>query len=296
MKYITVTLNPAIDINYCIDEPLAIGSLNRCSKMSELQYSGKGINVSRELFRLGIDSKMVCILRGDNGKKAFDSFVKEELNVHAVFADGKMRKNISVVDKDGVGTDINEVGEEIDFDSIVKFLSLYEKLISETGQKTVIISGSVPPGFRKDIYKMLVLNARKNGAYVILDADKEFLINGIEGKPNLIKPNENELYTLTGWKLGEDEGQKRISALAAASVIYEKTGIEVLCTLGSCGSIFVGKEGQFACPAKKTDIRRTKGAGDMFLARFIYERFEKYRSIADAMRIASEKTARNLSL
>lgn len=296
MKYITVTLNPTVDRTYSLDSPISLGNINRCCEMSKCSYSGKGINVSRELFRLGVDSKMVCILRGEEGKKAFYSMTGEDLNVHAVIADGRMRHNVSFIDPNGVGTDINEAGDELDIDSIVKFFALYDKLISETGQKTVILSGSTPPGFRLDIYKMLSINARKKGAYVILDADKELLINGLEGHPNLIKPNENELFALTGWKLSGDEGQKRISALAAASVIYEKSGIEVLCTLGESGSVYVGKEGQFACPARKTSVKRTKGAGDMYLARFIYERFEKHRSIADAMRTASEKTARNLSI
>ena len=296
MKYITVTLNPTIDQTYRIENPLVAGGLNRAEEMSTLSYSGKGINVSRELFRLGIDSKMMCILRGENGEDAYDSFIDENLNVFAVKAGGRMRRNISVVSSDGVGTEINEPGEEVELDTVVKFFGLYDRVINEPGQKTIIISGSTPPGFRNDIYKQLVLNARKKGAYVILDADGDLLKNGLEGKPNLIKPNEKELYELTGWKLTGDDAQVRISALAAASVIYEKTGIEVLCTLGTKGSVFVGKEGQFATPSKEVQVKRTKGAGDMYLARFIYERFERHRSIADAMRTASEKTARNLSI
>ena len=296
MKYITVTLNPAIDRTFLIDSPLCVGELNKSAEMSSVMYSGKGINVSRELFRLGIDSKMICLLRGEDGDAAYDSLVGENLNVYAVKTGGRMRRNISSVDSCGVGTEINEPGEEVELESVVRFLGIYDKLISEPGQKTVIISGSTPPGFRKDIYKMLVLNARKKGAYVILDADSDLLVNGLEGKPNLIKPNEKELYALTGWKLSGDEAQIRISALAAASVIYEKTGIEVLCTLGAKGSVFVGKEGQFACPAKKVEIKRSKGAGDMYLARFIYERFEKHRSVVDAIKTATEKTARNLSI
>lgn len=296
MKYITVTLNPSIDRIYKLDNPLSLGEVNRCCEMSEFSYSGKGINVSKELFRLGVDSKTVCILRGEEGKAAFNSLSGENLNILAVFADGKMRRNISLIDSNGKSTDVNEAGEKIDMESTVKFFALFDKLISEPGQKTVIISGSTPPGFRSDVYKMLVINAKKKGAYVILDADKELLINGLEGKPNLIKPNEDELFALTGWKLNGDEGQKRIAALAAASVIYEKSGIEVLCTLGTSGSVYVGKDGQFACPARKAEVKRTKGAGDMYLARFIYERFEKHRSVADAMRTASEKTARNLSI
>jgi len=67
--------------------------------------------------------------------------------------------------------------------------------------------------------------------------------------------------------------------------------VEVLCTLGERGSVFAGKEGKFICPATKADAKRFKGAGDVFLARYIYERNERSAGVFDAMKKASEKTA-----
>ncbi len=294
MKYITVTLNPTVDRMYRLNTPFKTGGLNRTDEMSEVSYSGKGINVSRELLKLGADSDMMCILRGSMGEDAYKSFLKEGLSPLAVRASGRLRTNISIVDKDGCDTEINECGEELEFDSVVNFLSLYDKTISQNNEKVVVVSGSTPPGFRKDIYKMLILGAKKNGAYTVLDADGDLLKYGIEGKPDLIKPNEHELSLLTGCSLEGSENAVRLSALAAASVIFEKTGVEVLCTLGSKGSIFVGEEGQFVCPARKTNIKRFKGAGDTFLARFLFERFEKKMGIFDAMKIATEETAKYL--
>lgn len=294
MRYITVTLNPTVDRMYRLSESLKTGTLNRTPEMSEVYYSGKGINVSRELLRLGVDSKMMCILRGASGEEAYKSFIDEGLNPFAVRTSGRLRNNISILDLMGLDTEINEPGEEIDFDSVVKFLALYDKVIEEKEKKAVIVSGSTPPGFRNDIYKMLILNAKKNKAYTVLDADGELLKCGLEAKPHLIKPNEHELSVLTGCSLSGNENQVRLSALAAASVIFEKTGVEVLCTLGARGSVFAGKEGQFVCPAKMANIKRFKGAGDMYLARFIFERFEKGRGIFDAMKIASDKTAERL--
>lgn len=295
MKYITITLNPTVDRLYRLSSPMKTGGLNRACEMSQTVYSGKGINVSRELLRLGVDSKVLCILRGVDGKAAFDSMVSEELNLFPITAEGRMRQNISILDSDGVDTEINEPGDEIEIRDMVKFLALYDKVISEPGQKIVFISGSTPPGFRDDIYKRMTIGAKEKGAYVILDADDSLLKYGLEGKPSLIKPNERELFSLTGKRLDGDEKSMRLEALSAAYMIFEKTGTEVLCTLGAKGSVFAGRDGQFMCPAKSAEIKRFKGAGDMYLARFIYERFERKKSVFDAMKIASEKTARNLS-
>lgn len=291
MKYLTVTLNPAIDRMYRLDTAFETGKLNRAMEMSEMSFSGKGINVSRELFRLGIDSKVLCILQGDDGKKAFASMKKEELNLFPVMTAGRMRRNISIVDKDGVDTELNEPGCPLEKEDLVTFLGLYDRLISDREEKTVIISGSTPPGIRSDIYRNMIKSASEKGAYVILDADGELLKRGIEGRPDLIKPNEKELLGLIGGRFSGSDIQKRTQALAAAILIHEKTGIEVLCTLGALGSVFAGKEGHFACPAKNVEAKRFKGAGDRYLARFLFEKNENGRSTFDAMSIASEATA-----
>ncbi len=294
MKYITVTLNPTVDRMYTLPSSLKTGTLNRALKMSEVSYSGKGINVSRELLRLGVSSDMLCILRGSDGENAEKSFLEEGLVPVFVKTKGKLRNNISFIDPDGCDTEINEPGEPVGFEDIVRFLSIYDNVIETREKKVVIISGSAPPGFRDDIYKMLIVNAEKNKSYTVLDADGELLKFGLEASPCLIKPNEHEIERLTGIKLTGNDEKIRLSALAASSVIFDKTGTEVLCTLGSRGSVFVGKEGHFVCPARNAKIKRFKGAGDMYLARFLYERFEKHRSIFDAMKIASDETAKNL--
>lgn len=295
MKYITVTLNPAIDQTFCIEGKMAIGELNRASSMSEISYSGKGINVSKELRRFGIDSKVLCMIGKDGGDELYNALIKADLNLFPVWYDGKVRRNVSAVDSFGQSFEINEPGDSIDFEYVIKFFALYDKVVNEREGKTVVISGSAPPGFRDDVYRQLVAGAKAAGAKVVLDADGELLKKGLEGKPDLIKPNEKELSALTGHRLDGDDEQIRLSALAAATAIYEKTGVEVLCTLGGRGSVFAGAEGSFICPAPKIEARRFKGAGDIFLARFLYERGELGKGVFDAMKRATEKCAKYLS-
>ena len=291
MKYITVTLNPAIDQSYILSEPFRAGELNRASEMSTVSYSGKGINVSRELLRLGVDSKVLCLIGEENAEEMTSDLRRHHMNLFSVKVPGRVRRNISVVDPDGGVVEINEPGEEIELEDVVRFLSLFDKLINERENKTVIISGSAPPGFRSDIYKRLVIGAKKAGCTVVLDTDGELLTLGAEGKPDLIKPNERELSVLTGRLLGGTGEKLRTSALAASSYLFDETGTAILCTLGENGSVYAGEEGVFACPAKRISIKRFKGAGDCYLARFIYERLERGAGVLSAMEAATEAAA-----
>ena len=294
MKYITVTLNPAIDHSYVLSEPFKTEELNRASSMSEISYSGKGINVSRELVRLGADPKVLCLIGRKGGDEAYERFLAEGLNVFAVRTDGRMRRNVSVIDPYGKSVEINEPGDEIGFEDTLRFFSLYDKLINEEGKKAVIISGSAPPGFRSDVYERLIISASGAGCKVILDADGELLEKGIEGGPDLIKPNAAELSVLTGQKLHGKGESKRLSALAAAAYIYEKTGTAVLCTLGEDGSVYSGPEGKLECEGIPVNIKRFKGAGDIYLARYVYEIFERGADAETAMKKAAKRASEYL--
>ena len=291
MKYITVTLNPAIDQTYTLCEPFVTGDLNRASGMSEISFSGKGINVSKALLKYGVDSKVLCLIGQKDGDEMYRSLRDENLNLFVVRTEGRVRRNISVVSPDSETVEINEPGDEVGFEEVLKFFSLYDKVIQEKESHTVIISGSAPPGFRNDVYKRMTIGAKAAGNTVVLDADGELLRYGLEGKPDLIKPNCEELSVLTGCRIDGGSDEKiRLSALAAATMIFEKTGTEVLCTVGASGSVFAGREGRFECPAVPAKIKRFKGAGDYYLARFLFERQENGRSVSEAMRKASEKT------
>ena len=63
MKYITVTLNPALDMNIALSGPLATEGLNR-SVGAAFSPGGKGINVSKTVFALGGKTLALGILGG----------------------------------------------------------------------------------------------------------------------------------------------------------------------------------------------------------------------------------------
>jgi 1-phosphofructokinase len=68
MKYITVTLNPALDMNIALSGPLATEGLNR-SVGASFSPGGKGINVSAVLTTLGIPNTAVFFSAGFVGEE-----------------------------------------------------------------------------------------------------------------------------------------------------------------------------------------------------------------------------------
>lgn len=106
MKFITLTLNPALDMNVSMSTPLVSDGLNR-SDAASFSPGGKGINVSRALRALGEDSDAICILGGFTGAKVKNMLSEEGVRVRAISTTAETRLNISIVTPDGQQCEIN---------------------------------------------------------------------------------------------------------------------------------------------------------------------------------------------
>ena len=69
------------------------------------------------------------------------------------------------------------------------------------------MSGSVPAGVGKEIYKELTDMVKTAGKQVILDTSGELLKQGIESCPTVVKPNQEDLEMLFHTKI---RGRERI--------------------------------------------------------------------------------------
>lgn len=290
MKIITVTLNPCVDVNYTLSAPFEKNKLNRVP-VPKIKLCGKGINVSRQLLKMGKESTVLTILGSESEA---EELRREGLCVYAVVQPGKLRRNISILDSEGGETQINEPGITVSEEKLREFISLYKSELNCGTDTVVILSGSVPPGIDKSIYKKLCIIAKNAGAYTVLDADGEALSAGLDAIPDLIKPNKEEFEALTKTELtGHGEGL-RLDAVRAALEFARNNNCAVLCTLGEDGSVYAGEGGSFMCQARKTEIKTFKGAGDSFLAAFIAEHKLNGKDCDLSMMLASAAAARSL--
>ncbi len=279
---LTVTLNPAIDKTIIINN-FQEGSVNRVLD-TRVDAGGKGINVSKVIKKLNGKTKVLGFIAGKSGESIIEYLNKCNIDHDLVKTKGETRTNIKIVDKGkGIVTDINEKGQEI---TELELEKLIEKIKENTKRGDILVlAGSIPKGINKSIYKELVSIGNSLGARTFLDADDELLIEGIKGKPYLIKPNIHELEKAYKTKF------KSHKDIVEVSKDIIKSGVEnVFISLGAEGSLFVNSHSQIYIEALKVDVKNTVGAGDSLVGSIAYA-IEKGYSIERALRLSTAMAA-----
>ena len=253
----TVTLNPAIDTRYFIED-FKEGRLFRAEKTIK-SPGGKGLNVTKVLRQMGADVVATGIIGGKNGEWIQENLKKMDIKEEFYVSSAETRVCIAVLAKHSE-TEILESGEELtDSD-----LRAFEKKLMELVEKSDVISmsGSLPKGMDAGYYQKLVELVNRKGKKVILDTSGKSLLEGVKGKPYLIKPNFDELEYVLGESIdGRDKIKKAVEKL-------KNLGAQnVLVSLGGEGAIYFGEE-ILKITIPKIKIHNTVGSGDSSVAGF----------------------------
>lgn len=264
---ITVTLNPALDKVMVINDFKA-GSVNRVAEMM-LEAGGKGINVSKTVSALGGKSKAFGILAGQSGSFIEKNLQQAGIEGEFVYVAGETRTNVKISDPvNQAVTDINEPGPVVNQEDLDR---LGQKLFDNIGKDDLLVlTGSIPVGIDKDIYKKWIAAAKAFGIRCVLDADGELLKNGIEAGPYLVKPNIHELERLYGVQTNNMD-----EVITLARKLLEK-GIEMaVVSCGEKGAVFVTNSWTAVVEGIKITVKSTVGAGDAMVAALSYGIHEK---------------------
>lgn len=255
----TVTLNPSLDA-FCLVKDFKTGKTNR----TDAEYifaGGKGINVSKVLKNLGIESVALGFLAGFTGEEIQRQLEEDGLSTDFVkVAEGISRINWKLVSIEG--TEINGQGPKISTEEAEAFLNKLESL--QKGD-ILFLSGSIPPSLSKDFYEQIMNRVKGTGASVILDTIGEGLLKGLYHTPFLIKPNHHELGELFQVEI---EGTE--DAIFYGHKLQEAGAENVLISMAGKGAVLLTLDGQiFTTEAPKGEVRNTVGAGDAMLAGFM---------------------------
>ncbi|NDL67356.1 1-phosphofructokinase [Anaerotalea alkaliphila] len=258
----TVTLNPAIDKTVLLDT-FEVGSVNRVKSVRE-DMGGKGINVAKILQSLGEDVAAIGFMGEKNDTHVKKLLELARLDTEFVTVDALTRTNTKIVELGkGITTDVNEAGFAVSADKVAAI----QAMVADYAKKSdyMVFSGSVPPGAPKDIYKVLAGEARKTSK-VVLDAEGELLLLGLQESPYIIKPNIHELETALGKELPGDK-----EVVQACRELMETYGVTyVLVSMGGDGSLLVARDRVLKAMPVKVEVKSTVGAGDSMLAGFVY--------------------------
>ncbi|MFI5800651.1 1-phosphofructokinase family hexose kinase [Streptomyces sp. NPDC051677] len=247
---LTVTLNTALDVTYRVPA-LRPHTSHRVTDVRE-RPGGKGLNVARVLAALGHEVTVTGFVGGATGR-----VVQEQLTGTAGVVDallpitGTTRRTVAVVDaRTGDTTQLNEPGPVIAPAEWSAFQEAYEGLLA--GADAVALCGSLPPGVPVGAYAGLVRTARAAGVPVLLDTSGEALRRGVAARPDIIKPNADELAELTGSH----------EPLRATQDARRRGARSVVASLGAEGLIAATPEGRWrATPPARVSGNPT-GAGD----------------------------------
>jgi len=252
----TLTLNPSID--YIINvENFVPGDINLTKSEYKLP-GGKGINVSQVLNNLQTSNTALGFIGGFTGDFIKKSLDKKNINHNFIEVSGDTRINIKMKDSSNE-SEINGNSPEISIDALKK---LKEKLGSLVDGDTLVLSGSVPKSISSTIYRDIMINIPM-GVKVILDAKGEALLEGIKGKPYMIKPNNHELGDIFNVKLESIEdiilyGRKLLD-LGAQNIIVSMAGD---------GALLITPTASYIANAPKGKLINSVGAGDSLVAGF----------------------------
>ncbi|MFE6285832.1 1-phosphofructokinase [Streptomyces sp. NPDC057877] len=257
---LTVTPNPSLDRTYEVPS-LERGEVIRASG-ERMDPGGKGVNVSRAVAAAGRRTVAVLPLGGAPGALVAELLDAQGIEVAPVPLAGATRSNIALAEADGVLTKINAPGPELS--------AAEQELLLETVRQQsrdadwIACCGSLPRGLAPSWYADLVARAHAAGTRIALDTSGPALLAALRERPDVVKPNAEELAEAVGRPLATVG-----DAVKAAEELRERGAGAVLASLGADGQLLVDAAGTWYGNARVDVVRSNVGAGDSSLAGFL---------------------------
>lgn len=272
----TVTMNPAVDYLVYLDA-LRVGEIGR-SAGEAFYFSGKGINVSKVLRNLGVESTALGFLAGFTGHAIADDLTSCGIPQDFCFLpSGNTRINVKI--RHGAETDLNCGGPEVPEASLAEF---YGKLARLEAGDTLILSGSVPRGLPKTVYADVLRAVSDREVRTVVDADGELLLNALAEHPFLVKPNREELSALLKREIRTARG-----VLDGAGILQRRGARNVLVSLGGDGAMLLTEDGHvYRIGVAEGKLLNSIGAGDSMLAGFLAG-YAETEDFAHALRLGT---------
>lgn len=255
----TVTLNPALDYIVRLTH-IESGHVNRMDS-SDIFAGGKGINVSRVLQRLGYTSTATGFVGGFTGEFIKTSLAQEDIETDFVPVIQDTRINVKI--KADQETEINGLGPVVTDQQLAELEAVLSK--AKAGD-VVVFAGSAPASLGNQVYHRLITVAKNAGAEIVCDFEGQTLVESLQYRPLLVKPNKHELEAIFDVTL-----HNRQEIVEYAHKLLEVGAKHVIVSMAGDGALLVTPtETYFARPIKGL-VKNSVGAGDSMVAGFTGE-------------------------
>ncbi|MGA9400524.1 1-phosphofructokinase [Haladaptatus sp.] len=248
---LTVTLNPAVDYTVSVDSDVEPGGVMR-SSMTQYDPGGKGINVSKYLSRLEVDTLATGFVGGFLGRYIEEQLTRGKVPNDFVEMDVCTRLNTTILGEDGEYK-LNQSGQGVKDETVRELIAK----VREYEPEIVVIAGSLPPNLGPATIDRI---AGAGPWETVVDVQGD-LLTGVAGDYALCKPNRSELASATGMPVHS------IEECAEASHALREEGFDrVITSLGDDGALLTSDEGVFHAKPLDVDVVDSVGAGDGLLA------------------------------
>ncbi|MFI8631799.1 1-phosphofructokinase family hexose kinase [Microbacterium sp. NPDC077663] len=265
---VTLTTNPSLDRTISLSAPLQVGEVQNAREVRE-DAGGKGINVARVV--AAASRPTLAVLPLDPADPFASALAATGVPVRTVPHDGATRANVTIADESGTTTKLNLPGAaftEADAAALTAAV-----VTASEGASWLVLAGSLAPGLPVDYYVTVIEAVRAawgTGApRIAVDTSGPALAAAVAaGRPDLIKPNDEELAELVGHHLDADLALPEAVAAVARELVPASVGA-ALVTLGGDGAVLVTADDAWHGTTPPTRVRSTVGAGDSSLAGYL---------------------------
>ena len=273
---VTLTINPAIDRILSVDR-LAFEDRAYITSSRE-SAGGRGINASHVIHSFGADTLAVLTSGGDSGKRLETHLSDCGYPIAVVPVENEIRTNLTITDQHGLTVNLNEKGPTLAKTEVARIERVVKDALAHASW--LMVSGSLPPGVPSSFYARIVTMARQKKVKTLLHASGEALREGIEAKPTVVTPNQQEAERVLGRML-----LTRTHYLEAAARLRTMGPESVVLSLGSRGAVGAFADGILEALPPRIDAVCPIGAGDALAATYVWAMRRKPNP-ADAMRWA----------
>jgi len=260
---LTLTPNPSIDRTVALSGVLDRGAVLRAESVTS-QAGGKGVNISRAALAAGVPT--IAVLPALKDDPFVVELLRDGIDCRPEQPAGAVRVNLTLTEPDGTTTKINTPGAVVGPADLDRLATAVTQRARQAAW--VVLAGSLPPGAPDTWYAELVGALADTSAKVAVDTSGAPLVAlaaGLEQHaPDLMKPNGEELASLTGGDAVAIEADPAAAATAAGVLVSRGVGT-VLATLGGSGAVLVTAQGAWHASPPPTTVVSTVGAGDSSL-------------------------------
>jgi 1-phosphofructokinase family hexose kinase len=261
--FLTVCPNTALDKIIFIDE-WTPGIPMRTNHMLT-SVGGKGLNSAVVLHQLGADVTAMGFFAENTGKELLSLLEDEGVIAKPVWVGGINRISYIFAEQRTNVTSHVIFGEVyVSKEQKQEFLEKFSILIQRA--QWAILAGTLPPTLNDDFYSELIAIANSAKVPVLIDSQKQYMVEAVKAKPEIVKMNREEFE----WTFEKNASNLNDLIQLTGSFRQQNDIHNLVITLGKEGILAFTTEGDYLAKAPLQKVVNAAGAGDSVSSTLVF--------------------------